>query len=287
MPNEAEDKRAVGEIDSRSGKPTENLVEVDGVVFRYDRRVILKGISLAVRRGHVVAIMGGSGCGKTTTFRLIGGELKPEQGEVRVAGRVVNRLTTDELFALRRKTGMLFQFGALFTDLSVYENVAFPMREHTRLPEPLIHDLALMKLQAVGLRGAADLMPSELSGGMARRVALARTIALDPMLMMYDEPFAGLDPIALGVIGRLIRMLNDALGATSIIVTHDVAEALQVVDYVYFMSEGVIVAHGTPEQIRASKDPFVHQFVHGESEGPVSFQYPAPDYRQDLFSEAA
>ena len=265
----------------------ENLVEVDSVVFGYDRRIVLKGISLRARRGDVVAIMGGSGCGKTTTFRLIGGELKPLSGQVRVAGQVVNQLSTDQLYALRRKTGMLFQFGALFTDLSVFENVAFPIREHTQLPESLVHDLVLMKLQAVGLRGAAQLMPSELSGGMARRVALARSTALDPMLMMYDEPFAGLDPISLGVIGRLIRHMNDVLGATSIIVTHDVAEALQVVDYVYFMSEGVVVAHGTPDEIRASDDPFVHQFVHGESEGPVGFQYPAPDYRLDLFSEAA
>jgi phospholipid/cholesterol/gamma-HCH transport system ATP-binding protein len=264
-----------------------NLVEVDGVVFSYDRRVILKGISLQARRGHVIAIMGGSGCGKTTTLRLIGGELKPVSGEVRVAGQVVNRLSGAELYALRRKTGMLFLFGALFTDLSVFENVAFPMREHTRLPKAVLHDLVMMKLQAVGLRGAAGLMPSELSGGMARRVALARSTALDPMLMMYDEPFAGLDPISLGVIGRLIRQLNDVLGATSIIVTHDVAEALQIVDYVYFMSEGIIVAQGTPDQIRASDDPFVHQFVHGESEGPVGFHYPAPDYRADLFSEAA
>jgi phospholipid/cholesterol/gamma-HCH transport system ATP-binding protein len=263
----------------------EALVELSGVTFGYDRRIVLKEIDLAVARGHVVAVMGGSGCGKTTTLRLIGGALKPLSGQVRVAGRVVNRLSGEQLFALRRETGMLFQFGALFTDLSVFENVAFPMREHTHLTEALIHDLVMMKLQAVGLRGAANLMPSELSGGMARRVALARSIALDPMLMMYDEPFAGLDPISLGVIGRLIRRLNDALGATSIIVTHDVQEALQIVDYVYFMSEGRIVARGTPEQIRASRDAFVHQFVHGESDGPVSFQYPAADYRRDLFAQ--
>jgi phospholipid/cholesterol/gamma-HCH transport system ATP-binding protein len=265
----------------------ENLVEVDDVTFAYDERVILRGISLKVPRGRVVAIMGGSGCGKTTTFRMIGGALRPSAGEVRVAGQVVNRLSSTDLYALRRKTGMLFQFGALFTDMSVFDNVAFPMREHTRLPESLIRDLALMKLQAVGLRGAADLMPVELSGGMARRVALARSIALDPMLMMYDEPFAGLDPIALGVIGQLIRKLNDALGATSIIVTHDVVEALQIVDYVYFMSEGRIVAQGTPEEIRRSEDPFVHQFVHGETRGPVDFQYPAAEYREDLFAQAA
>ena len=266
---------------------TDNLVELDRVTFGYDQRVILRGISLQVPRGRVVAIMGGSGCGKTTTLRMIGGALRPSDGDVRVAGQVVNRLSSEGLYALRRKTGMLFQFGALFTDMSVFENVAFPLREHTTLPEGMIRDLAMMKLEAVGLRGAAHLMPAELSGGMARRVALARSIALDPMLMMYDEPFAGLDPIALGVIGQLIRRLNDALGATSIIVTHDVVEALQIVDYVYFMSEGRIVAQGTPDQIRASEDAFVHQFVHGESHGPVEFQYPAADYRQDLFAQAA
>jgi phospholipid/cholesterol/gamma-HCH transport system ATP-binding protein len=266
-------------------RSSDNLVEVDNVTFGYDDRVILRGISLQVARGRVVAIMGGSGCGKTTTLRMIGGALRPSSGEVRVAGQVVNRLSSKDLYTLRRRTGMLFQFGALFTDMSVFENVAFPMREHTTLPEALIRDLALMKLEAVGLRGAAALMPAELSGGMARRVALARSIALDPMLMMYDEPFAGLDPIALGVIGQLIRRLNDALGATSIIVTHDVVEALQIVDYVYFMSEGRIVAHGAPADIRNSDDPFVHQFVHGESRGPVDFQYPAPEYRGDLFAE--
>jgi phospholipid/cholesterol/gamma-HCH transport system ATP-binding protein len=278
---------ALEDAGSSSGqKQADSLVEVDRVTFGYDQRVILRDISLRIPRGRVVAIMGGSGCGKTTTLRLIGGALRPSQGDVRVAGEVVNRLSTRALYELRRRTGMLFQFGALFTDMTVFENVAFPLREHTRLPEALIRDLAMMKLEAVGLRGAAALMPAELSGGMARRVALARSIALDPMLMMYDEPFAGLDPIALGVVGRLIRHLNDALGATSIIVTHDVVEALQIVDYVYFMSEGRIVAQGAPDEIRASNDPFVHQFVYGESDGPVTFQYPAPDYRQDLYAHA-
>jgi phospholipid/cholesterol/gamma-HCH transport system ATP-binding protein len=264
-----------------------NLVELEDVTFGYEARAVLRGIRLSVPRGKVVAVMGGSGCGKTTTLRLIGGALRPQSGEVRVAGEAVNRMAPRELYALRRRMGMLFQFGALFTDLTVLENVAFPLREHTGLPEPVIRDLAMMKLHAVGLRGAAALTPAELSGGMARRVALARSVALDPMLMLYDEPFAGLDPIALGVIGRLIRELNDALGATSVVVTHDVAEALQIVDYVYFMSEGAIVAQGTPEAIRASRDPFVHQFVFGEVDGPVPFQYPAPDYRHDLFAEAA
>jgi phospholipid/cholesterol/gamma-HCH transport system ATP-binding protein len=267
--------------------PKTNLVEVDNVTFGYDQRIILRRACLDVPRGKVVAIMGASGCGKTTLLRLIGGALRPKKGVVRVAGRVVHRLTREELYAVRRKMGMLFQFGALFTDMSALDNVAFQMREHTDLPEPLIRDLALMKLHAVGLRGAAHLMPSELSGGMARRVALARSIALDPMLVMYDEPFAGLDPISLGVIGQLIRRLNDALAATSIIVTHDVVEALAIVDYVYFMSEGVVVAQGTPEEIRSSRKPFVHQFVHGEVDGPVAFHYPAADLRQDLFAEAA
>ncbi|MDQ5887690.1 MAG: hypothetical protein RL210_2678 [Pseudomonadota bacterium] len=260
-----------------------NLVEIDNISFAYDsQRTILRGINLTIPRGKVVAIMGGSGCGKTTLLRLIGGQIKPTSGAVRVGGQTVHQLNEDELYELRRKMGMLFQFGALFTDMSVFDNVAFQMREHTNLPEEMIRDLVLMKLHAVGLRGANQLMPSELSGGMARRVALARAIALDPMLIMYDEPFAGLDPISLGVIGQLIRKLNDALGATSILVTHDIVESLQIVDYVYFVSEGVIVAQGTPDEIRASKMPFVHQFVKGEPDGPVPFQYPAPDYADDL-----
>ena len=233
-------------------------------------------------KGKVVSIMGGSGCGKTTLLRLIGGQLKPKHGEVRVAGRVVHDLNQNELYEMRRKMGMLFQFGALFTDMSTFDNVAFQLREHTSLPESMIRDLVLMKLHAVGLRGAAHLMPSELSGGMARRVALARAIALDPMLIMYDEPFAGLDPISLGVIGNLIRRLNDALGATSIVVTHDVQESLKIVDYVYFVSDGVIVAHGTPDEMKESSAPFVHQFVYGEMDGPVSFHYPGGLYQEDL-----
>ena len=262
------------------------MVEVDGVTFGYDRRRILRDISMVVPRGKVVSIMGLSGCGKTTTLRLIGGSLRPDRGEVRVDGRVVSRMTESELFKMRRRMGMLFQFGALFTDISAFENVAFQIREHTRLRGPLLRDLVLMKLDAVGLRGAAHLMPSELSGGMARRVALARTIALDPMLIMYDEPFAGLDPISLGVIGQLIRQLNDALGATSIIVTHDVAEALAIVDYVYYMSEGIIEFQGTPDEVRRSDHPALHQFVYGEPDGPVPFHYPARDYGADLMGAA-
>jgi len=265
---------------------TDNLVEIDGVNFAYDKRQILKGVNLNIRRGQVVAIMGLSGCGKTTLLRLIGGSLRPTRGEVRVDGKVVAKLGHDELYALRRKMGMLFQFGALFTDLSCYDNVAFQMREHTDLPESMIDDLVLMKLQAVGLRGAHRLMPAELSGGMARRVALARTTALDPMLIMYDEPFAGLDPVSMSVIGQLIKSLNDALGATSIVVTHDVAEALALVDYVYFMSEGTIVAEGTPDELRASDKPFVRQFVYGETDGPMPFHYPADDYAHDLHAGA-
>jgi len=264
---------------------TSNLVEVESVTFSYDRRPILKDINLVVPAGKVVAIMGLSGCGKTTLLRLIGGALLPDQGEVRVAGQAVNKLSDDELFRLRRKMGMLFQFGALFTDLSSLDNVAFQMREHTNLPEELIRDLALMKLQAVGLRGAAGFMPSELSGGMARRVALARSIALDPMLMMYDEPFTGLDPISLGVIGQLIRRLNDSLGATSIVVTHDVAEALELVDYVYYMADGKVEFHGTPGEVRSAALPSMRQFVRGEIDGPSPFHYPAPEYRQDLLGQ--
>jgi phospholipid/cholesterol/gamma-HCH transport system ATP-binding protein len=261
---------------------SESLVQIADVSFAYDRRPVLTGINMQIPRGRVVAIMGGSGCGKTTTLRLIGGQLRPTRGQVRIAGQVVHELDQDGLYALRRRMGMLFQFGALFTDISVFDNVAFQMREHTDLPEDAISDLVLLKLNAVGLRGAQHLMPSELSGGMARRVALARAIALDPMLVMYDEPFAGLDPISLGVVGQLIRRLNDALGASSIIVTHDIQESLQIVDYIYFVSEGRIVAEGTPAQIRASEDPWVHQFVWAQPDGPVPFHYPAETYRNAI-----
>lgn len=258
------------------------LAEICDLNFAYDKRPVLKGINMVFPKGKLIAIMGLSGCGKTTLLRHIGGALKPTKGCVKVDGQVIHELDQDGLYAMRRKMGMLFQFGALFTDMSVYDNVAFQMREHTDLPEELIHDLVLMKLNAVGLRGTHNLMPSELSGGMARRVALARAVALDPMLIMYDEPFAGLDPISLTVVGDLIRHLNDALGATSIVVTHDIQESLKIVDYVYFMANGVIEAEGTPDEIRASDKEFVHQFVHGEMDGPVPFHYPGGDYRQDL-----
>jgi len=240
---------------------------------------------MEIHRGQVVAIMGSSGCGKTTTMRLIGGQLRPTSGSVTIGGQVVHELDNDGLYQLRRRMGMLFQFGALFTDMSVFDNVAFQMREHTDLSESLIHDLVLMKLHAVGLRGMHQLMPSELSGGMARRVALARAIALDPQVMMYDEPFAGLDPISLSVVGQLIRTLNDALGGCSIVVTHDVQESLKIVDYVYFVSAGKIVAEGTPDEIKKSTTPYVHQFVWGEADGPVPFHYPAPPYGASLLQE--
>ena len=272
---------------STSADQTSPLVSLRDVRFAYGEREILRGIDLSVHRGQVVAIMGGSGCGKTTLLRLIGGQLRASGGTVEVEGRNVARLTGKELYALRRRMGMLFQFGALFTDMSVHDNVAFPLREHTALPADMIHDLVLMKLQAVGLRGAAKLNPGELSGGMARRVALARAVALDPMLILYDEPFAGLDPISLGIIGQLIRRLNDALGASSVMVTHDVHESLEIVDYIYFVSDGRIVAQGTPAEIRASTDPFVHQFVNAEADGPVAFHYPAPPIDSLLGAEGA
>jgi len=263
--------------------PTEIAVQLKDVTFGYDRRrPVLRGIDLTIPRGRLVAIMGGSGCGKTTILRLIGGQLRAQSGTITVAGQDVQALDREALFALRRKIGMLFQFGALFTDMSVFENIAFPLREHTQLPEELVRDLVLMKLNAVGLRGAAQLRPAELSGGMARRVALARAIALDPMLVMYDEPFAGLDPISLSIVGQLVRKLNDALGITSVVVTHDIYESLKIVDYIYFVAEGRIVAHGTPDEVRASSDSFVRQFVDGQPDGPVPFHYPAKALVEEL-----
>ncbi len=259
-----------------------NLVEIRNLQFGYGDRSILSGLQMDFPRGKVVAVMGGSGSGKTTILRLIGGQLKPQSGAIRVDGQVVHELDNDGLYALRRKMGMLFQHGALFTDLTVFENVAFPLREHTDLPEELIRDLVLMKLHAVGLRNAAQLKPAEVSGGMARRVAVARAIALDPELIMYDEPFAGLDPISKGVTANLIRALNDALGSTAILVSHDVPESLEIADYVYFLSQGKIVAQGTPDEMRASTDPFVKQFVHAESDGPVPFHYPGKSLAEDM-----
>jgi phospholipid/cholesterol/gamma-HCH transport system ATP-binding protein len=264
-----------------------NLVEIRDLYFSYGTRPILSGLRMDFPRGKVIAVMGGSGSGKTTILRLIGGQIGPSSGSIIVDGKPVDANDTAALYALRRKMGMLFQHGALFTDLTVFENVAFPLREHTRLPEELIRDLVLMKLHAVGLRNAAQLKPSEISGGMARRVALARAIALDPQLIMYDEPFAGLDPISMGVTANLIRRLNDALGSTSILVSHDVHESFAIADYVYFLSQGRIVAEGTPMQMHDSTDPYVKQFVHAEADGPVPFHYPGKSLAQDLGLESS
>lgn len=267
---------------SRQCMATDTVVEIRDLAFSYGEHAIFKSVSLVIPRGKVVGIMGASGCGKTTLMRLIGGQLAPSRGSVRVMGQVVHELGRDQLFRLRRKMGMQFQQGGLFTDLTVFENMAFQMREKTSLPEDMINDLVLMKLNAVGLRGAAGLMPAELSGGMSRRVGLARAIALDPALIMYDEPFAGLDPISCTVIGNLIRRLNDALGVTSIVVSYDAAESLKIVDYVYFISDGVIVAEGRTEDIGVSDDPFVVQFIRGEPDGPVAFHARGRPYAEDL-----
>jgi phospholipid/cholesterol/gamma-HCH transport system ATP-binding protein len=255
--------------------PSDALVEISDLRFSYGNRVILDGLDIRIPHGQVVAILGASGCGKSTLLHLIGGQLRPKSGRVVVDGQVVHELGNDALYRLRRKMGMMFQESGLFSDLSVFENIAFPMREHTDLPEEMIRDLVLMKLHAVGLRGAHGLATGELSGGMSRRVALARAIALDPMLIMYDEPFAGLDPISLNVIANIIRRLNDALGVTTIMVTYDVAESLKVADYCYFLNDGQVVAHGPTREIIASDHPFVRQFIDGQADGPVRFHYQA------------
>ena len=258
------------------------LVECRNLSFGYGQRLILDNLSFTVPRGKVTALMGASGGGKTTVLRLIGGQIRPRSGELLFDGQDVGKLDAAGLYAVRRRMGMLFQFGALFTDLSVFENVAFPLREHTELPEALIRDIVLMKLNAVGLRGARDLMPSEVSGGMARRIALARAIALDPELVMYDEPFAGLDPISLGTAAQLIRRLNDTLGITSIVVSHDLEETFHIADQVIILANGGIAAQGTPAQVRASTDPLVKQFVNAEPDGPVHFHYPGPSVAEDF-----
>jgi phospholipid/cholesterol/gamma-HCH transport system ATP-binding protein len=260
----------------------DTLVRIRGLRFRFGPRVIFDGADFDVARGKVTAVMGPSGIGKTTLLRIIGGQWRPEAGTVEVDGLEVPKLSRRELFELRKRMSLMFQNGALLTDLSVFDNVAFPLREHTRLPESMIADIVLMKLQAVGLRGARDLFPEECSGGMQRRIAFARAIALDPMLVMYDEPFTGQDPLSLGVLARLVRSLNDALGLTSIIVSHDVAETLDISDYVYLISSGKIAAHGRPDEIRASKSAWVQQFLQGQADGPVPFHVKAPDYGQDL-----
>jgi len=260
------------------------VVSIQGVDFSYNlgERQILSGLNMEFKRGQVVAVMGGSGCGKTTILRLIGGQYTAQRGQVMFEGQDVGKLSTAQLMQARRRMGMLFQFGALFTDLSVFENVAFPLREHTDLNEELLQTLVLMKLNAVGLRGARDLMPAQISGGMARRVALARAIALDPPLIMYDEPFAGLDPISLGITARLIRNLNDALGSTSLLVTHDVEETFAIADYVYFIANGKIGAEGTPAELSHSLDPFVRQFLDASPDGPVPFHYPGLSLQDDF-----
>lgn len=262
------------------------LVRARGVHFGHGTRVIYDSVDIEIPRGKVVAIMGPSGSGKTTLLRLIGGQWRPSAGTVEFDGINVHTLGRAPLYELRKRMGMLFQNGALLTDLSVFENVAFPMREQTRLPESMIRDLVLMKLQAVGLRGARDLYPQQLSGGMSRRVALARAIALDPDLVMYDEPFAGQDPISMGVLMRLIRTLNDALGLTSIVVSHDLQEVLSIADYGYLVADGKVQAQGTPDQIRGSQQPWVQQFLGGHPDGPVAFHYKASDFAGDLLGEA-
>jgi phospholipid/cholesterol/gamma-HCH transport system ATP-binding protein len=269
-----------------SDKHMENpsIVSLKGVDFSYapGERTILSGLNMEFPRGKVIAVMGGSGCGKTTVLRLIGGQVSAQKGQVLFEGQDVGQMNTSQLMNIRRRMGMLFQFGALFTDMSVFENVAFPLREHTPVSEETLRDLVLMKLNAVGLRGARDLMPSQISGGMARRVALARAIALDPPLIMYDEPFAGLDPISLGITARLIKNMNAALGATSILVTHDIPETFEIADYVYFIANGMIAAEGTPDDLRASSDPFVKQFVSANPDGPVPFHYPGKSLAEDF-----
>ena len=262
---------------------TDEYIEIRNLRYYREPRIIFDRISISIPKGKVVAIMGPSGSGKTTLLRLIGGLLKPESGDILVNGYHIPSLDRATLFEVRRTMGMLFQSGALFTDLSVFENVAFPLRIHTELPEDMINDLVLMKLQAVGLRGASQLMPSELSGGMARRVALARAIALDPEIIMYDEPFTGLDPIAMGVIVQLIRTLNEAFAMTTIVVSHDIQETADIADYIYVLSDGKVIGSGTPASLLGNPSPRIQQFIKGLPDGPVPFHYPAEDYREDLF----
>jgi phospholipid/cholesterol/gamma-HCH transport system ATP-binding protein len=260
----------------------DSLIEVRDLHFAYGKRPVLRGISLAIPRGKVTAILGASGSGKTTLLQLVAGSLKPDRGTIQVFGQNVHQLDQAALYRLRRQIGMMFQKGGLFTDLSVFENIAFPIREHTQLPEDVLRDLVIMKLHAVGLRGTHKLRPTELSGGMARRVALARATALDPDLIIFDEPFAGLDPITLNVICNLIRTLNDALGSTSVVVTYDVHEALKLADYLFVIGDGVIKGEGPTQEMLASTDPFVHQFLHAEPDGPVPFHWPAKRLADEL-----
>jgi phospholipid/cholesterol/gamma-HCH transport system ATP-binding protein len=263
----------------------ENLVDIQNLTFKRDERVIYDDISLSIPKGKVTAIMGPSGIGKTTLLRLIGGQLKPNSGKILFDGKNIPTLSRSELYEERKRMSMLFQSGALFTDMSVYDNIAFPMREHSMLSESLIEKMVLMKLEAVGLRGARDLAPGELSGGMARRVALARAIALDPELILYDEPFAGQDPISMGVIVRLIKDLGEALGLTSVVVSHDVTEVMSIADYIYIIAEKKIIGHGTPSEISLQTSPLVQQFIQGEADGPVPFHFPAASYQDELLGK--
>jgi phospholipid/cholesterol/gamma-HCH transport system ATP-binding protein len=274
--------RGLTEHDQQHSPAMPEFLSLDNVRFGYGKRTILHDISMRFERGRVFALIGGSGSGKTTILRLIGGQLRPQQGRVMFDGHDVHQLDREALYGLRRRMGMLYQFGALFTDLSAFENVAFPLREHTDLPEQMISDLVLMKLEAVGLRGAAHFRTSELSGGMARRVALARAIALDPPLIMYDEPFAGLDPVALATVAQLIRRLNDALGCASIVVSHDIKDAFAIADHVFLLAGGRIAAQGTPRQMRESDDPNVRQFLEGDIDGPIAFHHQARPLADDL-----
>ena len=264
-----------------TAKP-KNLVEINNLTFKRGERVIYNNISLSIPKGKITAIMGPSGIGKTTLLRLIGGQIRPESGQILFEDKDIPQLSRTDLYETRKRMSMLFQSGALFTDMTVYDNIAFPIREHSQLPEAIIEKIVLMKLEAVGLRGARDLQPSELSGGMARRVALARAIALDPELILYDEPFAGQDPISMGVIVRLIRSLSDALGLTSVVVSHDVPEVMSIADYIYIIAEQKIIGQGTPEQIRQDESLLVKQFVQGEADGPVPFHFDAPNYQDEL-----
>jgi phospholipid/cholesterol/gamma-HCH transport system ATP-binding protein len=260
-------------------------VELKGLSFKRGTRSIFNNVDIRIPRGKVTGIMGPSGSGKTTLLRLMGAQLRPNAGQVLVNGQNLPELSRSDLFDARKQMGVLFQSGALFTDLDVFENVAFPLRVHTQLPEEMIRDIVLLKLQAVGLRGAVELMPDELSGGMKRRVALARAIALDPQILMYDEPFVGQDPIAMGVLVRLIRLLNDALGITSIVVSHDLNETASIADYLYVVGDGQVLGQGTPQELMTSDNPRIRQFMTGEPDGPVPFHYPAPDFREDLLGK--
>lgn len=266
---------------------SDNMVEIRDLRFGHNSHTVFESVNISVPRGKITAVMGPSGSGKTTLLKLIGGQLVPDFGTVKVEGENIPDLSRDRLYQVRRRMGMLFQSGALFSDLTVFENVAFPLREHTSLPESMIRDLVLMKLQAVGLRGARELMPAELSGGMARRVALARALALDPALIMFDEPFAGQDPITMGVLVQLIRLLNDALKLTTIIVSHDVQETISIADYIYVIADGKVIGTGTPQTLMDEGSAWVQQFMKGLPDGPVPFHYPAQDYRNDLWGDGA